>query len=293
MSNAFESLTCKDHHLNAQFKICCSVREMLIYIIERIIFVTMCCVLFGVLCTTMSVSDFEAMKKFKDKENPTQQNCEQLPLKVLKELHGPAFNPRYMSINKPLDNEENPMEPNDAVDRRRETNSRPSFYITEEHMHVLSDEPAWNIKWDTFREEDSEGNGQKRKKRDLIPIGVDANQLATQSTPLQRPKRQYSNGGRSEPWRCEKTVKWVHLGPDFHPSHLRTIECSKPKCYYGMFDCKPKKFEVRVLQRRRGACADAASLKVYGFNGKYAEVWEWTQISVNFCCDCVAPKSYY
>lgn len=244
-------------------------------------------------CTTMSVSEFGAMKKLK--ENRTNHNCEQLSVKILKRLHGPAFDARYMSISKPMDDEDNVMDPTDNIDRKRNSRNRPSFYITEEHTLVLSEQPAWNVEWDSFREEES--HSQMRKKRSLVPIGVDsketeATQLSTESD-LQRQKRQNSNQRRSEPWRCEKKVTWVNLGPDYHPPHLRTIECTKPKCYYGMFDCKPRHFAVRILQRRRGACADAASLKAYGFTGQSAEVWEWVEISVNFCCDCVAPKNYY
>lgn len=249
------------------------------------------------LCTTMSVSEFDAMKKIK--ENRTNQNCEQLSVKILKRLHGPAFDPRYMSISKPMDDEDNVMDPTDNIDRKRKTKNRPSFYITEEHTLVLSEEPAWNIEWDKFREEQS--LSQTRKKRSVVPISLntkattdDETDTETIDTDLQRQKRQNSNQSRrSEPWRCEKKVTWVNLGPDYHPPHLRTIECTKPKCYYGMFDCKPRHFAVRILQRRRGACADAASLRVYGFTGQSAEVWEWVEISVNFCCDCVAPKNYY
>lgn len=246
----------------------------------------LCCALLGDLCTTMSVSDK------KSKENRPIQNCEQLPLKVLKRLHGPAFDARYMSINKPLESEDISLEAMEIVDRKRKAELRPSFYITDDHTLVLSEEPAWNIQWDSFKNPQTQfSDSQTRRKRSILPIGVDSEQQQQQMEKLNRQKRQ--NQARTEPWRCEKKVKWEYLGPDFHPSHIRTIECTKPKCYYGMFDCKPKQFAVKILQRRRGVCGDAANLKVYGFAGKYAEVWEWVEVSVNFCCDCVAPKSYY
>lgn len=38
------------------------------------------------------------------------QNCEQLPLKVLKRLHGPAFDSHYMSINELVNVENNMMD---------------------------------------------------------------------------------------------------------------------------------------------------------------------------------------
>lgn len=293
MSKSFLSLTPSD---TVHFCISCKIvrrptefssSTMLIKIFANFIHLIVCCALFGDLCATMSVET--AIKK--SKENRTQ-NCEQLPLKVLKRLHGPAFDARYMSINKPLENDDMSLESMDTMDRKRKAEHRPSFYITDDHTLLLSEEPAWNIEWDSFKNPQTEIGIETRRKREILPIGVDENPTNVQQMDtLNRQKRQ--NHARTEPWRCEKKVKWVYLGPDFHPSHLRTIECTKPKCYYGMFDCKPKQFAVKILQRRRGVCADAASLKVYGFSGKYAEVWEWVEVSVNFCCDCVAPKNYY
>lgn len=222
------------------------------------------------------------------------QNCDQLPLKVLKRLHGPAFDSRYMSISEPMDGEDNPMDQTD-FDRKRSSNDRPAFYINEEHTVALSDEPAWNIEWDTFDEQPK----HSLRKRSPVPIGADVkSQLpdALDTDPailMQRAKRQSGNNGLFDEVRCEKKVKWIHLGPDYHPSHLRTIECTQSTCFYGHANCKPRHFAVRILQRRRGSCADASSLKAYGFNGRQAEVWEWIEVAVNFCCDCIPPKNFY
>lgn len=230
----------------------------------------LCCAFFSDLCTTMTVSD----KKVNEIEN-----CDELPVNILKQVHGPAFDARYMSITEPSEKDENIFDPLDTMDRKRNAGTnRPSFYITEDHTELLSDKPAWSIEWDKFN---SQIGTQTRRKRSLVPIGVEAK--------LKRNKRE-NQPARSEPWQCTRVVKWINLGSDYHPSHLRTVECTQPKCYYNMYDCKPRHFSVRILQRRRGACADATSLKNYGFTGQYAEVWEWIEVTVNFCCDCVAPK---
>lgn len=241
----------------------------------------MCCVFLANICMAMSVS--------------RKQNCEQLPLKVLKRLHGPAFDSRYMSISEPKMVEDNiMMDDTESSDRTRRADHRPAFYISEEHTITLSDEPAWNIQWDAF---DSQLQpGQIRKKRSPVPIGVDVNMQNTDQVveaQIQRIKRHGTSNGLFDEIKCQKRVKWINLGPDYHPSHLRTIECTKPTCFYKHAKCKPRHFSVRILQRRRGACADASSLKTYGFNGTQAEVWEWIEVAVNFCCDCVAPKNFY
>lgn len=261
--------------------------EMLAYIIKKTVFLFLCGAFLSDLCTTMSISEKESKE--------TTKNCEKLSVNILRRLHGPAFDARYMSITQPLDDDSSVFDPLDTADRKRNVDSnRPSFYMTGDHVEVLSEEPAWNIEWGSF---ESPNTNQKRRKRSLLPIGENPNEMAhEQLDTLQREKR--ANRARKEgenrpPWQCERKVKWIDLGDDYHPSHLRSVECTQPKCFYQKYNCKPRHFAVRILQRRRGACADAASLKTYGFTGEFAEVWEWVEVAVNFCCDCVAPKKYY
>lgn len=224
----------------------------------------------------------------------SRRNCDQLPLKILKRLHGQAFDARYMSISEPIDSDnDNIMEDTEDSNRKRSAvQSRPAFYITEEHYVELSDEPAWNFQWDEF---DDNTAIHTRKKRSIVPIGVDVNftndgQEMNQSEEIQRIKRGSSNYGVFKQMKCEKRIKWIHLGPDYHPSHLRTVECTQSTCFYSHGTCRPKQFAVRILRRRRGVCADAPSLQLalYGFSGKQAEVWEWIEVALNFCCDCSA-----
>lgn len=249
----------------------------------------MCGAMLGNLCSTKSISEQ------KSKENRTMQKCEPLTVDILQQLHGPAFDARYMSITEPLDGDDDSLE--FSLDRKRNADSnRPSFYMTSEYGEVLSEEPAWNIKWDVFQSKITKQT--RRKRRSALPNDEESTELPEQeSDTVDRDKRhnQSNNKLRSDPWKCERKVKWMHLGSDYYPSHLRTVECTKPKCYYNLYKCMPRSFAVRILQRRRGVCADAASLEVYGFTGKSAEYWEWIDYPVNFCCDCVSNQSnkYY
>lgn len=258
-------------------KVLCQFK-MFIFKAKKEIFPIVCCVFLASICVATSAS--------------TRQNCEKLPLKVLKRLHGPAFDPRYMSISEPKNVEYNDKLDDTDANRNKRGDQRPAFYITEEHTISLSDQPAWNVEWDAIEP------AKSRQKRSPIPIGVNAADLqeipdVDQVAGSLRKKRQLSDSGLFKEMKCEKRVKWIHLGPDYHPSHLRTIECTKPTCFYSHAKCKPRHFAVRILQRRRGACADASSLKTDGFSGKRAEVWEWIEVTVNFCCDCVAPNNFY
>lgn len=253
---------------------------MLSFKTKQDVFLIACCVFLANVCAATSAT--------------MRQNCEKLPLKVLKRLHGPSFDSRYMSINEPKNVEdEKIMDEMENPNRKRRADQRPSFYITEEHTISLSDQPAWNVQWDAF--DSLLQPAKSRQKRSPVPIGIDVPEIpeANQMSEASRSKRQIENSGLFNEMKCEKRVKWIHLGPDYHPSHLRTIECTKPTCFYSHAKCKPRHFAVRILQRRQGACADASNLKTYGFTGKRAEVWEWIEVAVNFCCDCVAPSHYY
>lgn len=240
---------------------------MLVYYVKKIAFIAMCCAFLSDSCTTMSLND--AMKK--SKENRTMQNCEPLPSFVLTQIHGPAFDKRFMSIDKPSDNDEIISYSMDKVDLKRDAEDNSSIYISDDYTELLSETPAWNVDWTELR---------KGKIR---------------TTRRKRSIQRQNNAKDRAPWQCEKRVKWIHLGPDFYPSHVRTVECTQSNCYYGMYDCVPRKFAIRILQRRRGACSkerDAAKLKSYGFNGKQAEVWEFVTHSLNFCCDCVKSDTH-
>lgn len=48
-----------------------------------------------------------------------QQICEELPLKILNRLYGPAFDARYMSIAKSLENDDSVLDAMDNIDRKR------------------------------------------------------------------------------------------------------------------------------------------------------------------------------
>lgn len=255
---------------------------MLFYIFSKCIHLILCCALFGNLCSTMSTGTK------RKKLDETASNCEKLPLNVLKILHGPAFDARYMSIEEPLENDDIPLESMDKVNLKRKAEFRPSFYETDDLMLEMSKEPAWNIQWDSFKNPSTQ-IGDTRRKRSILSESIDSKQLDEQQMELlNRQKRQ---SAFHEPWRCEKEMIWVNLGPDYHPSHLRTVVCTKPKCYYGQYECKPRQFVVKVLKRHRGQCEDASGLRKYGFSGKTVEIWRWVEKSVNFCCDCVAPKN--
>lgn len=246
-------------------------------------------------------------------DDKKRQKCEELPEMILAELLGEAYNSRYMSVNRPVTGDDVRSDYPNANDAytlsKRKVESLPSFYVEEKHSIELSEKPAWDIRGH-IEDLGSQINRNRRRKR-AISIVNDRNKIEPDNAAkidettdvdneslMTRNKRAYGrNGGmhtndnskKLYPWKCDASIKWVDLGPDYFPRFLRTIECTKNYCWYKIFVCKPKSFAVKVLHRRKGLCADAANLRKissFEFRGEFGEVWKWEEVAVNFCCDC-------
>lgn len=249
------------------------------------------------------------------------EKCEELPEMVLAELLGEAYNSRYMSVNRPVSNDDlRSNYPNANTLSKRKVESLPSFYVEETHTIELSEKPAWDIRGHIEDFELSQLNKKRRRKRaaailneqkKLEPENVSKmeNKEIGETVPddgeplTNRNKRAYGrnefmpfDGQRTNdnmrklyPWKCDATIKWVDLGPDYFPRFLRTVECTKQYCWYKKFMCKPKSFAVKVLHRRKGICADAANLRKissFEFRSALGELWKWEEVAINFCCEC-------
>lgn len=254
-----------------------------------------------------------------EEKRPTNNiQCEQLPLLVLADLLGEAYNARYMSINWPVTSDDNIFSKNGASDKdvysysKRTVESIPSFYVEESLAVEISDKPAWEVN----HAQELESNVKRRKRRSkaveeiLKPVenhdvkqqfSIESASTQTEKDSdqpedtLSRTKRAYGRGSNADnakklyPWKCEASIKWVDMGPDYFPRYLRTVECTRHYCWYKVFVCKPKSFAVKILHRQKGMCANAANLKkisAFDFRGEYGELWKWEEVAINFCCDC-------
>lgn len=250
-------------------------------------------------------------------DNEERKKCGELPVIILAELLGEAYNSRYMSVKRPLDEDEGRSDYSNAYPlSKRKAENLPSFYVEERHSIELSEKPAWDIR---AHIEDFEPQlSKKRRRKRAISIMNDQQALQPANASNMQTKQideveddalttrnkratgrngAFSSAGQHKndnnkklyPWKCEAKIKWVDLGPDYFPRFLRTVECTKHYCWYKAFVCKPKSFAMKVLHRRKGICADAANLRKissFEFRNEFGEVWKWEEVAVNFCCDC-------
>ncbi|XP_052888935.1 protein trunk [Anopheles moucheti] len=239
---------------------------------------------------------------FLSRQAAAENACEQLPPPVLTEILGPAFNPRYMSIEEPPVAESGGDQSNPAG--KRDAEPFPPFYVDDKYSLELSHKPAWEVKHvaDPIPQGELVG-GRVRTRRDLFnDILATLEQGATsaehdgaQSARSVRSfggkgrTRSSSTGGTPRPWECEAKIRWIDLGPEYFPRFLRTVECTRQNCWYGHYSCQPRSFTVKILRRRTGECVQSDRLRrigVDGLPGELRELWVWEERAVNFCCDC-------
>ncbi|XP_038104002.1 protein trunk [Culex quinquefasciatus] len=217
-------------------------------------------------------------------------SCTELPAPVLSDILGPAFNSRYMSIDKPPVLDEEAIRGEGTGKRGGPRGLYPSFYVEEDHLMELGDDPAWAV----HHVSDTANPVLKppRLKRRETAFNALLNDMSHES----RSSRAYRGRGQAasnaRPWECEGKIRWIDLGLEYFPRFLRTVECAKTRCWYGHYHCRPRSFTVKILRRRSGECvpggADQPNVGSEGLPGELRELWVWEERAVNFCCDCTA-----
>jgi protein trunk len=198
--------------------------------------------------------------------------CGQLPPVVLSEILGSAFNSRYMSIDVPRQRGPSVI----GANGKREVYDDEDFYVDADLSLDLSDTPAWEVQ--RFADE----SVMAYNKRMESTAAINRKPRASRLEPSQRIKTNH-------PKSCASQVRWIDLGADYYPQFMRTVECLSQGCWYGLSQCKPKAFSVRILRRRAGKCVKPGNLKRIGNAGLHdelKEMWVWEERAVTFCCEC-------
>lgn len=228
--------------------------------------------------------------------------CPDVPMAVLTDILGPAYNSRYMSIDKPFheEKEENGL--------KRNASPSPDFYVEEDFEQILDDKPAWvssnhyvldnphageNIrlkksitddnKEDSKPRDSNAENSQLEQNKNLSPNLLDFEQNETKNSMKKRspiPAKQ---------WHCEARITWTDLGPNYFPRYLRNVECLQKSCWFGHYKCKPRSFTVKLLRRRNHMCTNVlpgTKVGIVELPQELRLLWVWEERAVTFCCDC-------
>jgi hypothetical protein len=107
----------------------------------------------------------------------------------------------------------------------------------------------------------------------------------TPSTSLMSSSR---NTGRevfeSLPWKCQYKPRWVKMADDIFPPYIQTGDCEQTGCYFGMYVCRPQKYVIKVLKRKKHQRCNP--LPVEGGVPTWEEAWEESKIKVVTGCEC-------
>lgn len=185
-----------------------------------------------------------------------------------------------MSVDSPVTEDDNAK---NNMNIKRGVQDSESFYVDDTYaVEIDSDKPAWEV---THFSRDERTNNQK------LLYEQQTNDNTTRVRRSNERRRSDSSNQQPEeimrPWECEAKIRWLDLGYDYYPRYLRTVECTRKKCYYGFFTCKPRSFTVKILRRRRGVCVPTKNtVGIDGLHGDLKELWIWEERAVNFCCDC-------
>ena len=90
------------------------------------------------------------------------------------------------------------------------------------------------------------------------------------------------------PWTCHFETKWIKLDKDYYPPYIQSGSCqTQKKCFYDLYECKPKKYGVQILKRDPTRCNPIPAL---GNSTIYEEVWIKEQIDIKVACECGIAK---
>ena len=119
------------------------------------------------------------------------------------------------------------------------------------------------------RHRDSSERGLvRRKKRSAYPVGI-----------------------KLLPWECSMETEWIKMREGVFPRYVQTGRCAQKKCMYGLFDCIPVKYVIKILRRDPRQCYP---IPVLGSQTTYEEAWVFDRFEITVCCQCRRkPSSYH
>ncbi|XP_050045955.2 protein trunk [Dermacentor andersoni] len=215
-------------------------------------------------------------------------DCTRTTVEELQERLGPAFNARYMSIDKPPKDEEptriyarhtesvlqsdDPYAVSSPDNAQLDQRAHPSFRVDPDFVRDVAssaghasahDGPQTRARrnGDIVDDGESHGTPKKRRKssfrlRKTSPWKSLRERDETSAAPRRRGGIQRGNSHRGrrhdgvkKPWGCESRMEWLDLGEDRFPRYLRTVRCMGEACWFTHFQCKGRAFTVNVLKR--------------------------------------------
>ena len=97
-------------------------------------------------------------------------------------------------------------------------------------------------------------------------------------------KKRSSNKKFHPAWECKKKKVWLKMKPGYFPSRILDGKCKTDTCFFGIYNCNPVKYAIKVLKRDPDDACKPVPL--IGRNTTYEESWVFKRIHVTVACEC-------
>lgn len=229
--------------------------------------------------------------------------CTRATTEELREKLGPAYNARYMSIDKPPPDPDPPPRlyvrhtagyPDDDVGGGADTpptrwdEDPPSFRVDPNfRQDVARAENDGDAHSEWLPEDADDGTLSGVPSDHWLHRAASGNDGGV--TPRSRVRREESS---KKPWGCESHMVWEDLGEDRFPRYLRTVRCRGEQCWFTHFRCQGRAFTVNVLRRAsaESPCEGSERAPSETLPADLREEWVFEERAVTFCCDCAKEE---
>lgn len=97
-------------------------------------------------------------------------------------------------------------------------------------------------------------------------------------------KRRAANDKFHPAWECKKKKVWLKMKEGYFPSRILDGKCKTDTCFFGIYNCNPVKYAIKVLKRDPDDACKPVPL--IGRNTTYEESWVFKRIHVTVACEC-------
>ncbi|XP_013783375.1 protein trunk-like, partial [Limulus polyphemus] len=219
----------------------------------------------------------------------SKKDCVSVTPRALHRLLGPAFNSRYMSVEKPS----NFFRENQRV----KSTGQGLKTLPSDQGHTVEESEPFSVGAGFVRSVPSNFNFYLSNNNTVWPMEENISMYISSEKRSPHLKRNPRGTGGTvstgSPWGCPSEIRWFDLGEDHFPRYLRSVACTNERCWFGHFYCRPKAFTVKILRRKKNCVKqNGDSAHKESLDGdqelppELQEQWEFEERAVTFCCEC-------
>ncbi|KAK3609758.1 hypothetical protein CHS0354_029211 [Potamilus streckersoni] len=223
--------------------------------------------------------------------------CQPLSADELREQMGSAFDPNKMSY----DGDGQGKRSSDLSVSQKRAKGMNNEDSIDEYYDDSEDEDIDDVTTDD-QTVDLSSNKFMRRKRDAEESNVDitnsdhkdsvANSggflyqnLLYQTISKRKSRQRRAAKKKFHPaWECKMKTRWKTMKKGYFPTKILDGYCQTDKCFFGVYECNPVKYSIKVMKRDPDDMCKPVPL--IGQNTTFIESWLFKRIHVTVACEC-------